>query len=87
MCEYMEKRWLYNEAPAETVGILCEKLHISTVLATAMVNRGITDPAAGNRFLYDTVESLADPFLLPARRRPCRVSLTRWQRGKDRCLR
>lgn len=60
----MEKRWLYNEAPAETVGILCEKLHISTVLATAMVNRGITDPAAGNRFLYDTVESLADPFLL-----------------------
>ena len=64
MCEYMEKRWLYNEAPAETVGILCEKLHISTVLATAMVNRGITDPAAGNRFLYDTVESLADPFLL-----------------------
>jgi len=64
MCEYMEKRWLYNEAPAETVGILCEKLHISTVLATAMVNRGITDPAAGNRFLYDTVESLTDPFLL-----------------------
>ncbi len=65
MAGYVEKRWLFASADAETVRMLSERLRISQVLASILVNRQVTSVEEAELFLNPELNDLHDPFLLP----------------------
>ena len=62
---YTQKR--RNSLPADLPAeqILTDALEVHPIVARMLVQRGITDPAAAERFLYPSLDHLHDPFLLP----------------------
>ena len=58
----MDMRWIYTEPSQETVRQLQEQLHISSLLARTLVNRGITDSTDAKHFLYDNISSFIRSF-------------------------
>jgi single-stranded-DNA-specific exonuclease len=60
-----EKRWRVKEAPDEqAVLALADSLNISTVLATILILRGITNFHEAKIFFRPELDSLYDPFLM-----------------------
>ncbi|HEU5071052.1 MAG TPA: single-stranded-DNA-specific exonuclease RecJ [Verrucomicrobiae bacterium] len=61
----MKYRW--NIAPAQPllVNRLAAELRVAPLLAQCLLNRGLSEPAAINRFLEPRLKQLADPFRLP----------------------
>ena len=78
----MDMRWIYAEPSQETVRQLQEQLHISSLLARTLVNRGITDSTDAKHFLYDNMSSLYDPFLMKDVRKGAERILTAIERGE-----
>ncbi len=62
---YTQKRWnpLPADPPAEQ--ILRDALQVHPIVARMLVQRGLTDPAEADRFLYPSLDHLHSPFLLP----------------------
>jgi single-stranded-DNA-specific exonuclease len=61
----MKFRW--SPAPPQPLlaGQLAARLKISPLLAQCLLNRGLDEPAAIEKFLQPRLKNLADPFLLP----------------------
>lgn len=58
------KRWVYLDPPGDTVNRLVTGCRISPLLATLLVNRGITSPEEATEYLSPTLSTLKDPTLL-----------------------
>ncbi|MGM7636558.1 hypothetical protein [Bacillus sp. Hm123] len=57
-------RWIVRQTDEEMREQLCEKLAISPLLASLLINRGITDEETARHFLFDKGNDFHDPFLL-----------------------
>lgn len=58
----MKYRWVYREADEELKDRISKELEISPVLATLLVNRGISTSSAASRFIRPYLKDLHDPF-------------------------
>jgi single-stranded-DNA-specific exonuclease len=58
----MDYRWRPLSPNPEQVEVLVRELGISRLLASLLVNRGLTDPAEVQRFLNPRFEDLHDPY-------------------------
>ncbi|MBP1999008.1 single-stranded-DNA-specific exonuclease [Paenibacillus shirakamiensis] len=56
--------WSCKEPDATKVKGLVDELHISTLLAALLVNRGINQSFEAEQFLKSSIEQLHDPYLL-----------------------
>lgn len=61
----MKYRWRLAPPQPLLAAQLAARLRISPLLAQCLLNRGLDDPAAIERFLQPRLRHLADPFLLP----------------------
>jgi single-stranded-DNA-specific exonuclease len=61
----MKYRWHIAPAQPLLVNQLASELRIAPLLAQCLLNRGLSEPAAINRFLEPRLKQLADPFRLP----------------------
>ncbi len=61
----MKYRWLPAPSQPLLVGPLAARLNLSPLLTQCLINRGLSTPAAIQRFLQPRLRHLADPFLLP----------------------
>ncbi|MCB0221591.1 MAG: single-stranded-DNA-specific exonuclease RecJ [Chrysiogenetes bacterium] len=60
-----ERKWMFPEqAPEKSVRLLCSELKCSPLLGRLLVQRGITDPAAAQRFLNPSLKDFEDPTSL-----------------------
>jgi len=65
--EFMLKpktRWNVQAADSNKITALVEQLHITPLVATLLVNRGLDDVEAARSFLYVKKQTFHDPFLL-----------------------
>ena len=63
MCsDVMQKRWTFPGADEAHIRHLAEQLHISTVLAQVLINRGIDTAEQGRHYLYDSLDASNDAF-------------------------
>lgn len=61
----MEKRWVENKLSDEKmVSLLADQLNINSIIATLLVNRGITCYEQAEEFFRPKLEQLHDPFLM-----------------------
>jgi len=60
----LKKAWRLFPAKRELVRELSRNLNISEFIAQALINRGITDEKAANKFLRAGSDCIADPYLL-----------------------
>lgn len=61
----MEKRWVENKLLDEkAVSQLADQLNINSIIATLLVNRGITNYQEAESFFRPKLEQLHDPFLM-----------------------
>lgn len=61
----MEKRWVENRLSDEkVVSQLADQLNITSIIATLLVNRGITNYKEAEDFFRPKLEHLHDPFLM-----------------------
>lgn len=61
----MEKRWVENKLSDEkVVSLLADQLNINSIIATLLVNRGITCFEQAEQFFRPKLEHLHDPFLM-----------------------
>jgi single-stranded-DNA-specific exonuclease len=56
--------WKIASPDLSLIRELAHSLKISGTLATLLLNRGVTDPASAQRFLYPRFDHLEDPFLM-----------------------
>src|SRR5205085_7629346 len=61
----MKFRWSLAPAQPLLAGQLANALRIPPLLAQCLLNRGLSEPDAINRFLQPRLKQLSDPFLLP----------------------
>ena len=61
----MNKKWECYNIDDNKVEELVEQKHISNLLASILVNRGITEEKELEVFLNPTRKDFYDPFLLP----------------------
>src|SRR2546421_4348369 len=61
----MKFRWSLAPAQPALAKSLATELQITPLLAQCLLNRGLSDPEAIQRFLHPRLKQLADPFLLP----------------------
>lgn len=60
-----QKRWLIrNDYDVEVVEDLAEKLNVDPIIATLLVERGVTTFEEARRFFRPSLEQLHDPFLM-----------------------
>lgn len=62
--DFMEKRWRLIPSQEGCIKDLIKQLHISSVLAQVLVNRGITEPDEAKLFLDDSCSQGYDPFMM-----------------------
>ena len=61
----MEKRWILKEADESLVALLSRKLQLTPLIARLLVNRGLADPEAAEKFLSSSLRSdLPSPSLV-----------------------
>jgi single-stranded-DNA-specific exonuclease len=61
----MEKRWVeYQSSNTEVINQLADQLNITTIIATLLVNRGITNYDEAKEFFRPDLLHLHDPFLM-----------------------
>ena len=65
MEKYMNKKWECYNLDNEKVEELVKKRHITNLLASILVNRGIIDGEKINVFLNPTRKDFYNPFLMP----------------------
>src|SRR3989442_2005795 len=65
----MKFRWACADRNTALAAQLSQDLNISPLLAQCLLNRGLTNAGAINRFLDPRLKYLADPFLIPGMER------------------
>ena len=63
----MQLKWNYTPSTSKQANAaieLGEKLHISPILASLLIRRGITTESAAKRFFRPQLSDLIDPFLM-----------------------
>src|SRR6266481_1856903 len=58
------QQWLIPTVDPAAVSRLAEHLHCSNAIASILLSRGISDPAAAQAFLNPTIDDLIDPMLM-----------------------
>ncbi|MBX7131339.1 MAG: single-stranded-DNA-specific exonuclease RecJ [Fimbriimonadaceae bacterium] len=61
----LPSRWIIPERQREAEQRLMQELKVTSLLAAALVSRGLTDPEEANHFLNPRLEDLHSPKLLP----------------------
>ncbi len=61
----MKKKWEYYNCNEKRIEKIQEKFGLTRLLATILVNRGITEEDRIRKFLEPTREDFYDPFLMP----------------------
>ena len=61
----MNKKWEYYSCNEKKIEEIQEKFGVTKLLATILVNRGITQEDKIRKFLEPTREDFYDPFLMP----------------------
>lgn len=61
----MKKKWEYYSCNEKRIEEIQEKFGVTRLLATILVNRGITEEDKIRKFLEPTREDFYDPFLMP----------------------
>ena len=61
----MNKKWEYYDINLKEIDIIKENFELDELIATVLVNRGITKDEDIRKFLYPTRNDFYDPFLLP----------------------
>jgi len=61
----MAKRWLIQPHDPERIAALARSAHVSTVVASLLLGRGISDPRLAQQFLAPKLSALHDPDGLP----------------------
>ncbi|HEY4715789.1 MAG TPA: DHH family phosphoesterase, partial [bacterium] len=61
----LDKVWILKDSDIEAVRLLSEKLDISPVTATVLVNRGVKNVSEAEAFLNPSLSSISAPDLLP----------------------
>lgn len=61
----MKKKWEYYSCNEKKIEEIQEKFGVTRLLATILVNRGITQEDKIRKFLEPTREDFYDPFLMP----------------------
>ena len=61
----MKKKWEYYSCNKKKIEEIQEKFGVTRLLATILVNRGITQEDKIRKFLEPTREDFYDPFLMP----------------------
>jgi len=74
---FPNKKWIQTRCDGASVARLVRELRLSELTATMLVNRGITDSEAADRFLNPSITYLHDPFLM----RDMREAVTRIMRA------
>ncbi|WP_110927060.1 DHH family phosphoesterase [Bacillus massiliglaciei] len=59
-----KSRWNVQRSDEETVAMLADNLHITTLAATLLANRGLTSLEQARSFLFVKKQDFYDPFLL-----------------------
>ena len=80
------KRWVVKEPEPAAVERLVREGNIPSFLARVIVNRGIVEPDAANRFLLATLADLHDPFLLPGMEKAVARLAAAVQAGERVCV-
>lgn len=70
---FPNKKWIPTRCDGAIAARLARELRLSELTATLLVNRGITNPEAADRFLNPSITYLHDPFLM----RDMREAVTR----------
>ena len=61
----MDKRWILKDADEGLVSLLSQRLQLTPLIARLLVNRGLTDPEAAEKFLSSSLRSdLPSPSLM-----------------------
>jgi single-stranded-DNA-specific exonuclease len=61
----MEKRWVENRAVDEhIISQLADQLNITSIIATLLVNRGVSNFKEAEEFFRPKAEHIHDPFLM-----------------------
>ena len=61
----MEKRWVENRAVDEhIITQLADQLNITSIIATLLVNRGVSNFKEAEAFFRPKAEHIHDPFLM-----------------------
>jgi single-stranded-DNA-specific exonuclease len=61
----MQKRWRIKDTPeTQSRDLLMKELNVSEIVANMLVNRGIVDRSAADRFFHPNLDQLHDPFLM-----------------------
>ena len=61
----MNKKWEINKPDEEKVKEIKDKYKLNSLLATILVNRGITSEKDIQQFLQPTRKDFYDPYLMP----------------------
>ncbi|WP_100331687.1 DHH family phosphoesterase [Bacillus xiapuensis] len=56
-------RWLVRQTDEKKRNQLAEQLEVSPLLASLLINRGVTDAVSARQFLFDQDNGFHDPFL------------------------
>ncbi len=75
------ENWVIKNIKADFAQIM-EKCNISEVLARCLVNRGMDIPSKIDAFLYPSIDSLYNPFLLKDVDKACNILQDKIQSGK-----
>jgi single-stranded-DNA-specific exonuclease len=67
------KRWVLPKPPPAERDSFAARLGVSPLVAQLLLDRGVSDEAAADRFLHPTLDHLHDPELLP----DCRLAVER----------
>ena len=61
----MNARWQVAQPTSEIVSALADKLELSPLFTSCLVNRGCSTPEQAGEYLAPKLAGLTDPFLLP----------------------
>ncbi len=78
----MAKKWILPPDRPDDVSRLMTALRVSQVTARLLVNRGLTEPAAAQKFLQPSLHDLIDPCDHPAAGAAARFLLDAARSGK-----
>lgn len=75
-------RWIVQETKKEQMNRLVEALQITPLVASLLVNRGLTDPEEAKAFLFTEKQEFHDPFLFAGMERAVERIRTAIERGE-----
>lgn len=78
--------WRIHEPDLSQVTRLATDINVSTIIAQLLVNRGLSEPAAANRFLSSSLADIHDPFLLLGVDRAVERLVAAYSKGEVVCV-